>query len=772
MWRVQTLCSWPGLGPEGLNGGAPTCILNTSTGLSPAPITTSTLALHPAMWPSSRWLWEAAGARAHLRVLPERVSGQEMKWERVREQTDKDRIVSLCEQLFSAETPPSLVGGEGLVCLMEAPELHSSSLLMATCDQPALSQPCFTPDWRLDSVTAVLHPWLQGLKFVMALLHSLLGGWTLSWPCSALCRGAGHLRSLHMIVICLNPGVGVGGRCALDTWALPGASADLTKEEGQCSEVVQGVLLGLRVEDRLEITNCFPFPKHTEDDADLDEALLRPLAGALLPLASLFYRTLPHRLATRHIAWDRSRSQGAWRRMRGNNPPLPPIGAWAPSTWLAERVACGGFQQLSQTCLPEKAERGFGHTVQYEMEMMKSLRHVNIDHLHVGWYLSTFYGSFVIQTLLDSQFSYQHAIEESVVLIYDPIKMAQGPLSLKAYRLTPKLMDICMVKDFSKEGYVNQPVLVQTRPTQLCTVTPWIENGKANEVKVEESRSVSSCCLENSQPSPAPTQLCPSRALPQSCPATAPPKPSSATDPPQPSSATAKICHSPATAQPYNSPATAQPSPTTAQPHYSPAPPQPSPTTAQLRYSPASLQPCHSLARAPPHHSPGLPKPCPQPSPATLQPRPTLPQPRHVKYHFHSEREMTGKASHMFRDMLLPSFVLTHLEKSLQMLMDRVDDMSQEIVKYNDYSHSLRKQQQKHQYIQRRQQENAQRQSRGEALLPEDLNKLFKPPVPPLHMDTLLISGQINMYCQTLKEFTSQNLGKIFMAEALQSHGS
>ncbi|XP_026881258.2 eukaryotic translation initiation factor 3 subunit H-B-like isoform X1 [Electrophorus electricus] len=114
----------------------------------------------------------------------------------------------------------------------------------------------------------------------------------------------------------------------------------------------------------------------------------------------------------------------------------------------------------------------------------------------------------------------------------------------------------------------------------------------------------------------------------------------------------------------------------------------------------------------------------------------------------------------------------THLEKSLQMLMDRVDDMSQEIVKYNDYSRRLRKQQQKHQYIQRRQQENAQRQSRGEALLPEDHNKLFKPPVPPLHMDTLLISGQINMYCQTLKEFTSQNLGKIFMAEALQSHGS
>jgi len=45
------------------------------------------------------------------------------------------------------------------------------------------------------------------------------------------------------------------------------------QEEGQGSEVVQGVLLGLVVEDRLEITNCFPFPQHTEDDADFDEGI-------------------------------------------------------------------------------------------------------------------------------------------------------------------------------------------------------------------------------------------------------------------------------------------------------------------------------------------------------------------------------------------------------------------------------------------------------------------------------------------------------------------
>ncbi|KAG8570219.1 hypothetical protein GDO81_011157 [Engystomops pustulosus] len=245
------------------------------------------------------------------------------------------------------------------------------------------------------------------------------------------------------------------------------------QEEGHGSEVVQGVLLGLVVDDRLEITNCFPFPQHTEDDAEFDE-------------------------------------------------------------------------------------------VQYQMEMMRSLRHVNIDHLHVGWYQSTYYGTFVSRALLDSQFSYQHAIEESVVLIYDPIKTSQGSLSLKAYRLTPKLMEVCKEKDFSAEG--------------------------------------------------------------------------------------------------------------------------------------------------------------------------------------------------------------NHLEKSLQLLMDRVDEMSQDIVKYNTFLRNASKQtQQKHQYVQRRQQENIQRQSRGEPPLPEeDVSKLFKPPLPPPRMDSLLIAGQIDKYIQNVKECTSQNLGKLFMAEALQ----
>ncbi|XP_077991266.1 eukaryotic translation initiation factor 3 subunit H-like [Glandiceps talaboti] len=133
------------------------------------------------------------------------------------------------------------------------------------------------------------------------------------------------------------------------------------EEEGTGgTELVQGVLLGLVVENTLEITNCFPFPRHT-DDEDFDE-------------------------------------------------------------------------------------------VHYQMEMMRNLRHVNIDHLHVGWYQSTMHGSFLNKALLDSQFNYQHSIEESVVLIYDPIKTSRGTLCLRAYRLTPLMMQMYKDGDFTPDS--------------------------------------------------------------------------------------------------------------------------------------------------------------------------------------------------------------------------------------------------------------------------------------------------------------------------------
>ncbi|CAG5117283.1 unnamed protein product [Candidula unifasciata] len=146
------------------------------------------------------------------------------------------------------------------------------------------------------------------------------------------------------------------------------------------TDLVQGVLLGLVVDNRLEITNCFPFPKHGEDE-DFDAV-----------------------------------------------------------------------------------------SVQYQMEMMRNLRHVNVDHLHVGWYQSTYFGSFINRALLDSQFNYQHSIEESVVLIYDPLRTTQGFLSLKAYRLTPEMMKFYKENDFTLENMTKHSINFETMFQEIPVV--------------------------------------------------------------------------------------------------------------------------------------------------------------------------------------------------------------------------------------------------------------------------------------------------------------
>lgn len=110
------------------------------------------------------------------------------------------------------------------------------------------------------------------------------------------------------------------------------------------------------------------------------------------------------------------------------------------------------------------------------------------------------------------------------------------------------------------------------------------------------------------------------------------------------------------------------------------------------------------------------------------------------------------------------------LEKNLQAMMDCIDTVSQEGSKLANYQRQLLKQQQaKHQFQQRRIQENAARAAKGEPPLPEeDINKLFKPSPPPSRLESLLLSGQIGSYCKQLSQFSTQHIGKLFMIEALQ----
>ncbi|KAF2884790.1 hypothetical protein ILUMI_21397 [Ignelater luminosus] len=111
------------------------------------------------------------------------------------------------------------------------------------------------------------------------------------------------------------------------------------------------------------------------------------------------------------------------------------------------------------------------------------------------------------------------------------------------------------------------------------------------------------------------------------------------------------------------------------------------------------------------------------------------------------------------------------LEGQLRCLMDRVDELNQEAIKFNRYQQLVSRQQQdKHRWLQKRSQENAARAAKDELPLPEeDVNKLFRPhPVPP-RLNPMIIAGQINTYSQHISQFCSQSLAKLYITQALQN---
>ena len=60
-------------------------------------------------------------------------------------------------------------------------------------------------------------------------------------------------------------------------------------------------------------------------------------------------------------------------------------------------------------------------------------RQVNVDHQHVGWYQSSQFGNFLSPQLLESQFSYQTSIEESVCLIFGNVDAVIVNISTNPY---------------------------------------------------------------------------------------------------------------------------------------------------------------------------------------------------------------------------------------------------------------------------------------------------------------------------------------------------
>ncbi|CAL9135198.1 unnamed protein product [Musa textilis] len=87
----------------------------------------------------------------------------------------------------------------------------------------------------------------------------------------------------------------------------------------------------------------------------------------------------------------------------------------------------------------------------YQLEMMRCLREVNVDNNTIGWYQSTLLGSFQTVELIETFMNYQENIRRCVCIIYDPSRSSQGALALKALKLTDSFMDLHRKNNFTGE---------------------------------------------------------------------------------------------------------------------------------------------------------------------------------------------------------------------------------------------------------------------------------------------------------------------------------
>ncbi|KAJ3116396.1 Eukaryotic translation initiation factor 3 subunit H [Phlyctochytrium bullatum] len=89
---------------------------------------------------------------------------------------------------------------------------------------------------------------------------------------------------------------------------------------------------------------------------------------------------------------------------------------------------------------------------EYQLQMLRCLRKLNFDANSVGLYVSTHLGSFWNQTIVENQYSYQKMYAQSVLIVYDHTRTAQGNLSLRALRLSDTFMELFKEKKFTMEA--------------------------------------------------------------------------------------------------------------------------------------------------------------------------------------------------------------------------------------------------------------------------------------------------------------------------------
>lgn len=114
----------------------------------------------------------------------------------------------------------------------------------------------------------------------------------------------------------------------------------------------------------------------------------------------------------------------------------------------------------------------------YQLEMMRCLRNVNVDSNHVGWYQSTYKGMYQTAELVETFMQYNKSLKRTVCIVYNPGKEREGAHAFKAITVTDRFMKIYQERNLPATKLLElglawseifQEIPISVHNSALCT---------------------------------------------------------------------------------------------------------------------------------------------------------------------------------------------------------------------------------------------------------------------------------------------------------------
>ncbi|CAG9463120.1 unnamed protein product [Pedinophyceae sp. YPF-701] len=129
----------------------------------------------------------------------------------------------------------------------------------------------------------------------------------------------------------------------------------------------------------------------------------------------------------------------------------------------------------------------------YQLEMMRCLREINIDNNTVGWYQSTGEGSFQTVELIRTFVDFQASIKRCICVVYEPQLQELGQLPIRAVKLTDKFLKVFQEGVFTleklaetqlswSEVFQEVPIRIHNSPLAVALMAELEANGSVSQL--------------------------------------------------------------------------------------------------------------------------------------------------------------------------------------------------------------------------------------------------------------------------------------------------